>query len=175
MKTLVAAASLLLAAPAPAEVVKSGDHGFELRYSQLVPASPKEAMAAFANVGRWWDKEHTYSGSSSNLSLNLDPGGCFCERFQGGGGIEHLRVTYVDPGKRVVLTGSLGPLLYDGTSGVMDVQFKPAGSGTEMIMNYKVAGFANGSADKMAPLVDRVLGGMVSRFSAYATPPRAAR
>ncbi len=54
-------------------------------------------------------------------------------------------------------------------------RFKALTMGSAMIMNYKVAGFANGGADKMAPLVDRVLGGMVSRFSAYATPPRAAR
>ena len=35
-----------------------------------------------------------------------------------------MRVTYVDPGKRIVLTGSLGPLLYEATAGVMDVQFE---------------------------------------------------
>ena len=35
-----------------------------------------------------------------------------------------MRVTYVDPGKRIVLTGALGPLLYEATTGVMDIQVK---------------------------------------------------
>ena len=49
---------------------------------------------------------------AANLSLDAAPGGCFCERLPNGGGVEHMRVTYVEPGKRIVLTGSLGPLLY---------------------------------------------------------------
>ncbi len=34
-------------------------------------------------------------------------------------------------GKRVVLTGSLGPLLYDATAGSMDVQFEKIAGGTQ--------------------------------------------
>ena len=56
--------------------------------------------------------------------MSLSPGGCFCERLPNGGGIEHMRVAFVDPGKRLVLTGSLGPLLYQATAGVMDVQVR---------------------------------------------------
>jgi uncharacterized protein YndB with AHSA1/START domain len=175
MRTLFAAAALLIATPAAAEVVKSSEHGFELRHSHVISAPPEEATRGFANVARWWDDEHTYSGSPSNLSMELKPGGCFCERLPGGGGIEHMRVTYVDPGKRILLTGSLGPLLYEATSGVMDVQFKPAGAGSQVTVNYKVAGFANGGAAKMAPLVDGVLGSLIARFAAYTTPPISAR
>ena len=171
MRTFVAVSVLMAASPAASEVVKSSSQGFELAYSQTVPGPPAEAMQAFSKVENWWDEEHTYSGSAANLSLKLAPGGCFCEKLPTGGGIEHLRVAYVDPGKRIVLTGSLGPLLYEGTTGVMDVQFKTAGSGTHVTVNYKVAGFANGGADKLAPLVDKVIGAMVSRFAVYATPP----
>ena len=172
MRTMIAAALVFAGAPAAAEVVKSGEHGFELSYSHVVPGQPREVMEAFASVDQWWDEEHTYSGSASNLSMKLEPGGCFCERLPNGGGIEHLRVTYADPGKRAVLTGSLGPLLYEATSGVLDVRFKPAGRGTQVVANYRVAGFANGGAAKMAPLVDQVLGKMMTRFAVYATPPK---
>ena len=171
MKVLAAAVALMIAAPAAAEVVSSGEQGFELRYSVTVPQSPAAAMAAFGQPARWWDPEHTYSGDAANLTLQLSPGGCFCERLPQGGGIEHLRIAYVDPGKRVVLTGSLGPLLYQATSGVMDVQFKPAGSGAEVTFNYKVAGFASGGAAKMAPLVDQVLANQINRYRAYAAQP----
>lgn len=171
MKRIIAAAVLFGSTAASAEVVKSAEHGFELSYSHVVPGPPVEVMKGFANVARWWDEGHTYSGSAENLSLELKPGGCFCERLPNGGGVEHMRVAYVDPGKRLVLTGGLGPLLYQATAAVMDVQFTPAGSGTRVTVNYKAAGFANGGAAATAPLVDKVLDGQVMRFRVYATPP----
>ena len=171
MKIAIAVAALAVASPAAAEVVSSREHGFELRYSHSVSASPAEAARAFARIGRWWDKNHTYSGNAANLTMSLQPGGCFCERLPAGGGIEHLRVTYVDPGKRIVLTGALGPLLYEAAAGTMDVQFKPAGKGSQLSVNYKVAGFANGGASKLAPLVDKVLGDLIARFAAYTKAP----
>lgn len=162
--TAAAAAALAVPMPSAAEVVNSGEHGFELSHSAVVPVPPEAAMRAFANVAAWWDDDHSYSGSASNMSMMLQPGGCFCERLPNGGGIEHLRVTFVDPGKRIVLTGSLGPLLYEATTGVMDVQFTAVGNGSRVTVNYKAAGFANGGAGKMAPVVDRVLGSLVGRY-----------
>jgi uncharacterized protein YndB with AHSA1/START domain len=175
MRILFGAIALLLSTPAASEVVHSNNNGFELRYSHAVPAAPTVAMEAFSKIDQWWDSEHTYSGKAGNLRLQLKPGGCFCEQFADGGGIEHMHVIYVDPGKRLLMSGALGPLLYEATAGVMDVQFKPAGGGTDVIMNYRVAGFANGGADKLAPLVDKVMGEMMTRFAAYASPLKPAR
>ena len=75
-----------------------------------------------------------------------------------------MRVAYVEPAKRLVLTGSLGPLLYEATSGVMDVQFERIAGGTRVTLDYKVSGFAAGGAERLAPLVDRVLGTQMSRY-----------
>ena len=151
---------------ARAEVVSAGPNGFEIRHSIQLVAPPATVYAAFGKIDGWWAKGHTYSGNSANLRLSLTPGGCFCERLPGGGGIEHLRVTYVDPGKRVVLTGSLGPLLYEATAGVMDVQFERIAGGTRVTMNYRVAGFAKGGGERLAPLVDQVLAEQVKRYRA---------
>ena len=52
----------------------------------------------------------------------LSPGGCFCERLEAAAGSSICASTYVQPGERVVLTGGLGPLLFEATSGVMDVR-----------------------------------------------------
>ncbi len=162
---------LLLAASAPAtaEVVAASANGFEVR--QVVPlvVKPEVAFQAFANLPAWWNPEHTYSGKAENLSLTLTPGGCFCERFPTGGGIEHMRVTYVDPGKRILLTGALGPLLYEATAGVLDVQVKSTAGGSQLTLDYKAAGFANGGADKLAPVVDQVLAEQLRRYRKYAT------
>ena len=162
----LAGLAILFAAPASAEVVSASSNGFEVRetVNLVVPSN-----IAFADMPAWWDPEHTYSGKSANLSLNLEPGGCFCERFPDGGGIEHMRVTYVEPGKRVVLTGALGPLLYEATAGVMDVQVKSTAGGSQLILDYRAAGFAKGGGDRLAPVVDQVLAGQMKRLRAYAT------
>ena len=159
---------LMLPVSAAAEVVSASDHGFEVQQSvNLVIPQPK-AFSAFGQVGQWWSKDHTYSGDPARMSLQLRPGGCFCETLEGGGGIEHMHVTMVRPGEQVVLTGGLGPLLYQATAGVMDVKVERIAGGSRVTMNYRAAGFANGDAAKFAPLVDQVLGEQIKRFRAYA-------
>ena len=170
MKLLTALSLLVASAPATAEVVSAGGNGFEVRNSVDVPLRSQEAFAAFGRPEAWWGAEHTYSGKSGNLAMALSPGGCFCEALPNGGGIEHLRVTYVDPGKRVVLTGALGPLLYEAVAGVMDVKVEAVAGGSRVTMSYKAAGFATGSADKLAPLVDQVLAEQLKRYRDFASP-----
>ena len=51
-----------------------------LRDLDNIPATTYSRDRAFARVGEWWGKDHTYSGDSANLSLSLTPGGCWCER-----------------------------------------------------------------------------------------------
>ena len=175
MKYLLALAVLAFAAPAGAEVVSVSPNGFEVRERVNLVIKSDAALAAFANVRGWWDPEHTYSGDSDNLSLALTPGGCFCERFPKGGGIEHMRVAYVDPGKRILLTGSLGPVLYEATSGVMDVQVKSIAGGAQLTLDYRASGFFNGGAEKLAPVVDDVLGRQMKRYRTFVTNPPAPR
>ena len=168
MRVLVLSAAMVWATPASAEVVSAGPHGFEISHSINLVVPQAQAFAAFGQIRDWWSNDHTYSGDASRLSLQLRPGGCFCERLDGGGGVEHLRVAYLQPGERVVLTGSLGPLLYEATSGVMDVKVEKIAGGSRISMNYRAAGFANGGAEKMAPLVDQVLVEQMKRLRTYA-------
>ena len=157
------------ATPATAEVLSAGP----ITASRSSTAStwsfpsprPSPPSARSANGGA---RTHTYSGDAARMSLQMRPGGCFCETLDGGGGIEHMRVTYVQPGERMVLTGSLGPLLYEATAGVMDVKVERIAGGSRVTMNYRAAGFAKGGAAKMAPLVDQVLGEQMKRFRVYA-------
>jgi uncharacterized protein YndB with AHSA1/START domain len=168
MKWMIAAAALFGASAAQAEVVSANANGLHIRHEVQIVVAPANAYSAFGQMPSWWNAEHTYSGKSSNLSLSMTPGGCMCERFTGGGGIEHMRVTYVEPGKRAVMTGSLGPLLYLATSGVMDVQFERIAGGTKVTLDYKAAGFAEGGADKLAPIVDGVLADQMRRYRQFA-------
>jgi uncharacterized protein YndB with AHSA1/START domain len=168
MRLILAALSITLATPASAEVVSAGPNGFEVTHSVNLVIPRERAYAAYAQVQNWWDKAHTYSGNASRMSMRLTPGGCFCEQLDNGGGIEHMRVTYVQPNERVVLTGSLGPLLYEATSGVMDVKFEKIAGGTRITSSYRAAGFARNNGGEMAPLVDKVLGEQIKRLRIYA-------
>jgi hypothetical protein len=168
MRNVILAGLLLTATPASAEVISAGPNGFEVRHSVNLVIPQVKAYSAFSEIQNWWSKDHTYSGDASHLSLQLRPGGCFCERLEGGGGIEHLRVTYVQPGERVVLTGSLGPLLYEATAGVMDIKVERIAGGSRITMDYRAAGFAKGGAAEMAPVVDKVLGEQMRRLRVYA-------
>jgi uncharacterized protein YndB with AHSA1/START domain len=168
MKWILAAGLLALSTRADAEVVSANPNGLHVREIVQLVVPTASAWEAFARIADWWNKDHTYSGDSANLALTLSPGGCFCERIPTGGGIEHLRVTYVEPGKRVVLTGSLGPLLYQATAGVMDVQIERIAGGSKVTLDYRAAGFAEGGADKLAPIVDGVLADQMRRYRTYA-------
>ena len=166
---------LAFAAPASAVVVGADSHGFELRHTIELTVPPARALAAFGQVGAWWSKDHTYSGDAARLSLQLRPGGCWCERLDGGGGVEHLRVAYYQPGARVVLTGGLGPLLFEGTSGVMDVKATKTATGSQLVINYRVAGFARANGTEMALAVDGVLRTQAERLRTFANKGAAKR
>ena len=159
--------AMMVSAPTSAAVVQSGPNGFAIRHSVNLVIPPDQAYAALGDLPRWWDKDHTYSGDSANLSMSLRAGGCFCEKMEKGGGIEHMRVTLVQPGERVVMTGALGPLLYEGVSGVMDLKVEKIAGGAKVTMDYRAAGFANGNAATLAPIVDSVLGEQIRHYREY--------
>ncbi len=166
---LLAFACLLLVTPAAAgaEVVSSNPNGFHLRQTLTVPGPPAAVFTSFGKIESWWSADHTYGRDSSQLSTQLRPGGCFCEQLASGG-VEHMRVNYVDAPKRLILTGGLGPLLYEAVTAVMDVRVEPSGTGSKVTMDYKAAGFASGGADKLAPAVDGVLAEQMKRYAAFA-------
>jgi uncharacterized protein YndB with AHSA1/START domain len=168
MRTVSLIGIAMMATPAHAAVVSAGDHGFEVQNSVNLVVPQEQVFAAFGQIGQWWDNQHTYSGDGKRMSLQMRPGGCFCEPLDGGGGIEHMRVTYIQPGERIVMTGSLGPLLYEATAGVMDVKVERIAGGSRITMNYRAAGFAKGGAAAMAPLVDQVLAEQLKRFRVFA-------
>ena len=168
MRSFVFAFLAVLPASAMAEVVSAEAHGFEVREEVNLVIPPAQAYAAFSRIGSWWNPEHSYSGDSANLRLTLQPGGCFCEANPKGGGVEHMRVAVVMPGERIVMTGSLGPLLYEAASGVLDVKFDRIAGGTHVSLNYRAAGFAKGGADKLAPVVDSMFADQVKRYRVFA-------
>lgn len=162
----LAAIAVLISAPATPAVISADAHDLVVRETVQTSATPDAAWAAFLRIGQWWSDEHSYSGKAANLRLDATAGGCFCETVGDSGGVEHMRVAVLLPPKRLVMTGSLGPLLYEATNGVMDVKFDPSAGGTAVRMEYRASGFAQGNADKLAPIVDQVLSEQLRRYAA---------
>ncbi|NYT40417.1 SRPBCC domain-containing protein [Sphingomonas sp. R-74633] len=160
--------ALTLAAPAAAEVTASTETSFTVTEKVTVAAPPEKLWAALVAPGSWWSSAHSWSGDAANLSLDPRPGGCWCEKLPGGGGVEHMRVVFVQPHKMLRLTGTLGPLQSFPASGVMTFTLTPAADGktTALTITYAVAG-APGLGQIAAP-VDGVLGEQVARLKAAA-------
>ena len=142
--------------------------GFTAKTVVTINAAPERAFAALVNdVGRWWDKAHTWSGNAGNLWLTANPGGCFCETLANGGGVAHAVVNHVIPGELLRMTGALGPLQEHAVTGTLTWQFAKAAQGTTATQTYSVAGHFPGSLDKLAGPVDQVVGEQLKRLKAF--------
>jgi hypothetical protein len=154
----------IVASPAFGEVKSQSSTSFELEWRAVVPATPNETFAQLGRIGDWWDVAHSYSRKAENLSLDLRAGGCFCEKTDDGGSIEHMRVVYVAPGTAVRMQGGLGPLQQEAVTGTFSWTLKPVPQGTEITQSYIVSGFIRSGADSFASPVDRVLGEQFARL-----------
>lgn len=173
-RLLVPVLALLLLSPAvsDADVVEAGMNGFAVKVTADVNAPATTVFRALTTqIGRWWDPEHTYSGSAVNLSLDPRPGGCFCETLPTGG-VQHMVVSHVIAPKTLILVGALGPLGPMGVSGAMEWTLDERSGRTLLQMTYNVGGFTPGGFAALAPVVDRVLAGQVRRLKTFAETGR---
>jgi uncharacterized protein YndB with AHSA1/START domain len=163
----VALSSLAVAAavaPARADVADSAAGGFSVKQTVTVAAPAAKAWSTLIEPRGWWDKSHTWSGDANNLTLSATPGGCFCEKLAGGGGVHHMTVVYADPGKLLRLTGGLGPLQDLPVTAVMTFKLTEAQGKTTLELTYKVGGYAPGGLAALAAPVNGVLGEQLARW-----------
>ncbi|MDH4745286.1 SRPBCC domain-containing protein [Sphingomonas sp. CBMAI 2297] len=166
---LALAAAVPVAGPAIAgEVTASTETSFTVTEKAVIAAPPARVWTVLIAPSAWWSGEHSWSGSAANLSLDPRPGGCWCEKLPDGGGVEHMRVILVRPGRMLRLSGGLGPLQAFPAGAVMTVTLDPAADGksTTVSVEYAVAG-APGLGRIAAP-VDGVLAAQVIRLKAAA-------
>jgi len=159
---------MLLTGPGADAAVKVEPNGFSVQEELTINVPPQKVYESLlTKVGEWWDPEHTYSGDSKNLSIEQRPGGCFCEKFPKGGGVEHMRVVYLSPYNTVVMSGALGPLQTSGLAGALTWQLIGDGTGTKLKLQYVVGGYMVGGFEKMAPGVDAMLTEQINRLKLY--------
>src|SRR5713226_6152868 len=106
-KKIWAAALFVFAANAArSEVVDFSAGGFTVKSTLTIRATPDEVYRKLVrNVGDWWSSDHTFSRDSHNLRIEDNINGCFCEKLPNGGGVRHMDVAFLAPGKTLVLRG----------------------------------------------------------------------
>ena len=167
-RAAIALAAVAAIAGARAETSGVSPTGFMVTHRIEVKATPARVFEALGQIGRWWNVEHSYSGEGRNLSLDLQAGGCFCERWAGGS-VQHLQVVYVDRAKHAVrLLGGLGPLQGRAVHAVMGIDAAAAEGRTVLTLTYRVFGPSDVGLDQSAAPVDGVLGDAAKRLAAFA-------
>ena len=164
LKSLIAAAVLALsAAPAAAEVVARTADSFTLRYELGAEIDPGDIPGVMTEVGQWWDSAHTYSGDAANITVDLTPGGCWCEKLADGTQFEHARVVSVGP-ESLVFDAPFGPLKGKATRSVLTITWPPANMGWTPTWTMTVEGPGVGA---MADGVDFVMHAGYLRWLRY--------
>lgn len=171
MKRFVLSAAVLVAISPPsyAEVKATSDTGFNVVHIASVAATPEAIWKRLLAPKDYWNKAHSWSGSSAGFYIDAQANGCFCELFQEKGAdgklktvgsVEHMRVIFAQPGKVLRMQGALGPLQSEAVIGTLTVAIEPAkdGATAKVSFSYVVGGYMRYKVSEIAPAVDKVLG-----------------
>lgn len=163
--------SLLVPLSACAKILTLNDYHFKIENQVQINQPPETVWQHFIDdIDAWWPKDHTWWGVKSQLSLDAEAGGCFCERTNGttGHSAAHMQVAYVEKYKILRMTGGLGPLQEMGIYGSLDWKFSPVEDNkqqTRITLTYTANGYSPGNT-QLVPVVDKVqaqqLGSLVS-------------
>jgi uncharacterized protein YndB with AHSA1/START domain len=148
-------------------VADSSAGGYTVKITLSLKAAPTEVFNRLVRVADWWSSGHTWSGDARNLSLDPKPAGCFCEKLPEGGGVRHMEVVHVAPGKTLVMSGALGPLQSQAAVGNMTIRLAADGGGTKLDLMYAVAGYTPGGMNTWAAPTDGMLSEQMTRFQNY--------
>ena len=140
-----------------ADVQTAAEQNMSVQATVTVKATPEAAWEHLLKIGTWWSSDHTWSGDAKNLTLNAVPGGGFDESLPGNGFVRHMQVIYSAPGKKLRMTGLLGPLQEHALQGTMTISLKSEGDQTTISTTYNVSGHFPGGLENLAPLVDQVI------------------
>jgi len=157
-----------LAMPVWAATGNVTPHGFISIFRDEVNASPADAWRALTQLPRWWSNDHTYSGQATSLSLDVQAGGCWCERWGDGNSVAHGQVVLVQPGRTLRVYANLGPLQELPVNGVLTFTIAMQETKTILRMTYRVSGPPDVGMEKLAPLVDHVMGQQFKRLKSFA-------
>ena len=149
---------LFCTAHAQPKVVAQSDYGFITENTVTIDANANQVWKTLIeDVDTWWPKDHSWWGKEGTFSITPAAGGCFCE-LSGERSAEHLRVVFVNPAKKLVMTGGLGPLQGMGLTGALTFELNEEKGSTIVTMTYRVHGYHPDGYTQLAPVVAQVQG-----------------
>ena len=86
-----------------------------------------------------------------------------------GGMVEHARVLLVEPQRRLLLRGELGPLQHMAVTGKMEMAVGATSGKTSVTFSYVVGGYGLRDSPGLAKAVDAVLSEQADRLVKAAT------
>ena len=109
-----------------------------IEHTVVIAATPDRVFAALTtDVDAWWMQG--FRSPHSTFHLDPTPGGQFIEDFgDGEGGALYATVTYVEPGKKLRLTGPMG--MGDPVLGIVAFDLVPRGQETLLTLSHRVVG-----------------------------------
>ncbi|MFZ4383138.1 MAG: hypothetical protein ACOYO0_14360, partial [Sandarakinorhabdus sp.] len=158
---------VLLAAPAQARLTQSTADSFISANSADLPVPPAAVWTALLDWGGWWDPAHSYSRVPGAMMLQAEAGGVLIERWPGGS-VAHASVLMVMPASVLRLSGGFGPLQALPVGAILEFSLKAQGTGTSVMMTYRVAGNATSGLDTLAAPVDAVMSAAFQRLARHA-------
>jgi uncharacterized protein YndB with AHSA1/START domain len=170
MKTAIGVLCSLVTSVGPravADVRQAAPDGFLIEHRYTVAAPQATVWEDLLHPERWWPSDHTWSGDRANLSLGGDAGSCFCERWPDGS-VEHGRVVMAQRGHLLRMAAPLGPLQSLSVDAVLTVELAADGAGTRATVTVRVSGDSAHQLDKLAPVVDGVLGMQFGNLARHA-------
>ena len=138
-----------------ADVVEAAADHYVLKQEATSELAPADLWARLIDPARWWHPDHTYSGSSDNLSLTVEAGGLWREDWDGGS-VAHGEVIFVNPGVQLRLDAPFGPLQQIGARAIWTITIAPEGEGSKVTFDEIAIGTATSKLDELAPAVDFV-------------------
>lgn len=165
-KTLILSALMAasLSTAATAEIVEAKPERYVLKQEATSSMSAEDLWARLIKPETWWHPDHTYSGKSENLSLDLQAGGLWREDWDGGS-VSHGTVIYVKPGSTLRMNAPFGPLQEIAVNVVWTITLTPTDGGTKVTFDEIANGTEGAALDKLAPAVDFVKTEAIKRLT----------
>ena len=164
MKRIVIS-TLLLAAPAAthADILAAAPDHYELKQEAVSTFTPGELWDRLIHPEIWWHPDHTFSGASEHLSLDLKAGGLWKEAWDDGS-VAHGTVLTVLHGKLLRLDAPFGPLQDKGVTVIWTITLAAEGEGTRVTFTETANGTAASGLAELAPAVDYVKTEAITRL-----------
>jgi len=111
----------LFALPSMADINYADNTGFSITNVSESNAPVDAVYTHFIkHVDMWWPKDHTWW--EGKLHIEETAGGCFCETTDIASAM-HMQISVIEPNKKVVMIGGLGPLQEMGINGALIWEF----------------------------------------------------